>query len=148
MVDRRIWREIDACRLCGARHLLPVIDLGEQALTGRFPGRDEPDPPRAPLSVLRCTKCGLVQMKHSVELSQMFGNSYGYRSGINATMRGHLAGIAAEISARAGLGIGDAVLDIGCNDGTLLMSYTVPGLLHFGIDPAAGIFSDSYDPAL
>ena len=46
----------------------------------------------------------------------LFGNDYGYRSGINATMRSHLSAIAINLAKRAELKRGDAVLDIGGND--------------------------------
>lgn len=115
-----------------------------QALTGVFPAANEIDPPVAPLHVLRCVDCGLVQLRHSVSVGEMFGENYGYRSGINATMKEHLGRIAAGLAARAGLGAGDAILDIGCNDGTLLAQYPVAGLRRFGIDPIAGKFRSFY----
>jgi hypothetical protein len=123
---------------------VPVIDLGEQALTGRFPAKTEPDPPSAPLEVVRCTHCGLVQLRHSVDAAELFAENYGYRSGINATMRNHLAMIAARISKRANLRSGDVLLDIGCNDGTLLTSYEEPGLFRIGIDPLAEMYRPGY----
>jgi NDP-4-keto-2,6-dideoxyhexose 3-C-methyltransferase len=144
MVKTELIREIAECRICRARDFVLVIDLGQQALTGRFPAASEPDPPSAPLVVVRCTHCGLVQLKNSVDTGELFAGNYGYRSGINATMRNHLAGIAAHIGARAGLKSGDAVLDIGCNDGTLLTSYEEPGLLRVGIDPLAEMFRAGY----
>jgi SAM-dependent methyltransferase len=124
--------------------LVLVIDLGHQALTGRFPAAAEPDPPSAPLVLVRCTDCGLVQLRHSVNLGELFADSYGYRSGINATMRNHLSAISATLVDRAGLKAGDAVLDIGCNDGTLLMSYDEPDLVRVGIDPLAEMFRQEY----
>lgn len=144
MVSENLFDEISGCRICAAPDLALVIDLGQQALTGCFPTATEPDPPRAPLVLVRCANCGLVQLQHSVRAQEMFGEGYGYRSGINATMRHHLSGIAASAARRAGLAAGDAVLDIGCNDGTLLMSYSVPGLTRVGIDPVADIFREGY----
>jgi NDP-4-keto-2,6-dideoxyhexose 3-C-methyltransferase len=144
MVKKELIHEIAECRICRARDFVPVIDLGQQALTGRFPAATEPDPPSAPLVVVRCTHCGLVQLRYSVDTGELFAGNYGYRSGINATMRNHLAGIAARIAARAGLKSGDVVLDIGCNDGTLLMSYEEPGLFRVGIDPLAEMFRAGY----
>jgi hypothetical protein len=78
----------------------------------------------------------------------MFGENYGYRSGINTTMRNHLAGIATSAEKRASLKPGDAVLDIGCNDGTLLKAYSVEGTRRIGLDPIADIFRGDYPPAL
>jgi NDP-4-keto-2,6-dideoxyhexose 3-C-methyltransferase len=144
MVKPTFFHEIAACRICRGHDLVLVIDLGHQALTGRFPASAEPDPPSAPLVLVRCTDCGLVQMRHSVDTSELFADSYGYRSGINATMRNHLSGITARLQDRVGLKNGDAVLDIGCNDGTLLMSYAEPGLLRVGIDPLAEMFRQGY----
>jgi SAM-dependent methyltransferase len=88
--------------------------------------------------------CGLVQLRHSVNTNELFSESYGYRSGINATMRNHLSSIAAHLAQRAHLKSGDAVLDIGCNDGTLLICYEEPDLLRVGIDPLAEMFRHGY----
>lgn len=148
MVGLAPVREIDACRICRSADLLPVIDLGLQALTGRFPQADEPDPPSAPLILVRCPDCGLVQLKHSVATAEMFGDNYGYRSGINATMRAHLSGIATRLSQRIELMPGDVVLDIGCNDGTLLTSYSADGIVRLGIDPVAEMFRAAYPSGL
>jgi NDP-4-keto-2,6-dideoxyhexose 3-C-methyltransferase len=101
MVKTELFHEIAECRICRSRDLVPVIDLGRQALTGRFPDKTEPDPPSAPLVVVRCTHCGLVQLRYSVDTGELFAQDYGYRSGINATMRNHLAGIAARVAERA-----------------------------------------------
>src|SRR5690606_35614513 len=117
------------CRVCGSRHLSPVIDLGEQYLQGAFVTRETPNPPLAkfPTLLVRCdtTKdpdaCGLLQMAYSVPPSILYEN-YWYRSGVNATMRAHLKGVAdSAMSIVQGNGL--RVLDIGCNDGTLLKSY-------------------------
>lgn len=126
-MNQPAYHEITACRLCGGE-LIPSMDIGTQALSGRFPGPGEEEPPMAPLVVVRCSNCGLVQLLHSVDLGEIYTYDYGYRSGINATMRNHLAGIVAWITERCLLGAGDVVVDIGCNDGTLLKSYRIPGL--------------------
>jgi SAM-dependent methyltransferase len=59
-------------------------------------------------------------------------------------MRGQLAGIVDWIGERRPLESGDLVLDIGCNDGTLLKDYEVPGLERVGIDPIVGKFAGHY----
>jgi NDP-4-keto-2,6-dideoxyhexose 3-C-methyltransferase len=144
MVTSELYRAVTSCRVCSGKKLHPVINLGSQALTGRFPTATEPDPPMAPLEVVRCEDCGLVQLLHSVNVTEMFGPHYGYRSGTNATMRNHLANLTREITERAALAAGDVVLDIGCNDGTLLKSYSFENLVKVGIDPIADAFRDQY----
>ena len=142
------YHEISKCRICRCAELAPVIDLGLQALTGRFPAAGEPDPDSAPLQLVRCTDCGLVQLRHSVDVGEMFSDAYGYRSGINATMTNHLSSISNEIAERSRLSSGDIALDIGCNDGTLLKSYATSGLKRLGIDPVAENFREFYSDAI
>jgi SAM-dependent methyltransferase len=131
------------CRLCGSRALTPVVSLGEQYIGGAFakPDCTLPVQRRIPLDLVRCDPaldqdaCGLVQMRHSVPPRVLYA-SYWYRSGVNQTMRDHLAGIAHMAEQIAGLKPGDLVLDIGCNDGTLLKSYRTEGIKRLGIDPS------------
>jgi SAM-dependent methyltransferase len=131
------------CRLCGSRALTPVVSLGEQYIGGAFakPDCTPPVQRRIPLDLVRCDPaldqdaCGLVQMRHSVPPRVLYA-SYWYRSGVNQTMRDHLAGIAHMAEKIAGLKAGDLVLDIGCNDGTLLKSYRTEGIKRLGIDPS------------
>lgn len=129
------------CRVCGSPELTKVIDLGEQYLQGSFvkPGKELPPKRKIPMVLLRCdpTKdenaCGLLQMQHSVPPEILY-SSYWYRSGTNNTMRSHLATIATD----AALLIKKSkasVLDIGCNDGTLLNNYS-DNYKKYGIDPS------------
>ena len=122
------------------------MDFGVQALSGRFPGKGEADPPQAPLMLVRCTDCQLVQLRHSVAPGEMYTRHYGYRSGINTTMREHLARLRGWVEERRPLKAGDIVVDVGCNDGTLLRSYSTNGVRRIGIDPLAGKFRSGYPP--
>ncbi|HVV53610.1 MAG TPA: class I SAM-dependent methyltransferase [Polyangia bacterium] len=129
------------CRVCQSSALTKVIDLGEQHLQGSFvkPGRQQPPLRRVPTSLVRCDPmrdekaCGLLQMEYTVPPEVLY-SVYWYRSGTNATMRGHLAGIAEEGAALFGKPAA-RVLDIGCNDGTLLASYP-KAFVKYGIDPS------------
>ena len=102
------------------------------------PGKELPDAPD-PDVLVRCDPtrdekaCGLLQMAHSVPPAILY-SAYWYRSGTNPTMRDHLKGIADEAAAM--IEKREArVLDIGCNDGTLLKS-TRSTSKKFGIDPS------------
>ncbi|HLK38544.1 MAG TPA: class I SAM-dependent methyltransferase [Polyangiaceae bacterium] len=129
------------CRVCGNQALARAIDLGEQHLQGSFvkPGKELPPARRVPLSVVRCDTarderaCGLLQLEHTTPPDVLYA-AYWYRSGTNQTMRSHLAGIAREVVEVAGRP-GARVLDIGCNDGTLLACYP-DDYVKFGVDPS------------
>ena len=143
-------KAVEQCRICGNRYLTPIMDLGVQALSGRFPSQSEPDLPRAPLELAKCdtsrnsNSCGLLQLKHSVPPEEMYSHSYGYRSGINQTMKAHLKGIVQHIQEIVDLNAGDVVVDIGSNDATLLKCYKMKGLKKIGIDPTGEQFSAYY----
>jgi len=129
------------CRVCGSSALTPVINLGEQHLQGSFvkPGKEEPPLRKIALSLLRCdpTKdekaCGLLQMEHTVPPEVLY-SAYWYRSGTNQTMRNHLQEITEEAASLIGKS-NARVLDIGCNDGTLLKCYP-QDFIKFGVDPS------------
>ena len=134
-------RKRTTCRVCGSSSLTPVIALGPQYLQGSFvkPGKEMPSHRKINCSLVRCNPqldenaCGLLQMEHSVP-SEILYAAYWYRSGTNSTMRNHLKGItdsALELIKKNDCN----VLDIGCNDGTLL-SYYPAKFKKFGCDPS------------
>jgi NDP-4-keto-2,6-dideoxyhexose 3-C-methyltransferase len=118
-----------------------VIDLGAQYLQGSFvkPGVIMPPTRKLPTELVRCdvTKnengCGLLQLAHSFPPEILYAN-YWYRSGTNATMRDHLRGVV-ESALKLVAETKPVVLDIGCNDGTLL-SYYPAGSTLYGVDPS------------
>jgi len=136
--------EIRRCRVSGSSHLVSVLNLGEQALTGVFPREKSQAVTQGPLELVWCPDSGLLQLKHSYSLSEMYGDNYGYRSGLNASMVAHLAGKVRGLERRRPLSAGDWVLDIGSNDGTLLKSYATPGIRRIGMDPTARKFREFY----
>jgi SAM-dependent methyltransferase len=129
------------CRACGSSALTKVIDLGEQYLQGTFvkPGEEPPSMRKIPLALVRCDPardeqaCGLLQTVNTVPPSILY-STYWYRSGTNQTMRNHLRGIALEAAEAVGK-TNARVLDIGCNDGTLLRSYPNT-FVRLGVDPS------------
>lgn len=128
---------IAECRACGNRSLLEVLDLGMQAMTGIFPRDRDEEVPVAPLELVKCSPegCGLVQLRHTADPSLMYGDGYGYRSGIRPFMINHLGSKVAAVTGLVDLDDTDLVLDIGSNDSTLLRHYPAGGPTLVGIDP-------------
>ncbi len=143
-----MYRKIQQCRLCGNTGLVPVVDLGEQYLTGVFPKtRSGTTLTKGPLRLVKCHEgtdvCGLLQLEHSYDLDEMYGENYGYRSALNASMVQHLHRKVARIRSAVDLRPGDLVVDIGSNDGTTLGAYP-DDLLLVGIDPIGEKFRRYY----
>lgn len=145
-----MFQRIESCRICGNRELVSVLHLGDQHLTGVFPHSRDETLTCGPLELVKChgdTACGLVQLHHSYASSELYGANYGYRSGLNKSMVEHLrAKVGANLQI-APVGPGDLVLDIGCNDGTLLSFYPETAT-RAGMDPTAAKFRKFYKPGI
>ena len=134
-------RKRTTCRVCGSSSLKKVIDLGPQYLQGSFvkPGKEMPSARKIGCTLVRCNPeedenaCGLLQMEHSVPPEILY-YAYWYRSGTNATMRNHLKNMVDSVVTIIKKE-NASVLDIGCNDGTLL-SYYPQQVQKFGVDPS------------
>src|SRR4051812_42419093 len=121
-------KPISKCRICGNKNLVSILNLGEQVLTGVFPRSPDEKITRGPLELVKCAEdgagtCGLVQLKHSYEAGEMYGENYGYRSGLNRSMVEHLRGRVKKATDMVTLKTGDLIIDIGSNDSTTLQSY-------------------------
>jgi SAM-dependent methyltransferase len=143
MIKNNVCLARDTCRICGSSELLPIVNLGEQCLGSLFVKGEVPPflQQPYPLQLVRCSgqdSCGLVQLKHTIAPSVLYSH-YGYQSGINERMRANLLDIVTKAEQLVELKNGDTVLDIGCNDGTLLCSYQTDGLDKLGLDPAVNI---------
>lgn len=136
------------CRICGNDRLEQVLDLGEQMLTGVFPRRRDWEVTTGPLQLVLCTggaeTCGLLQLAHSYDLGEMYGENYGYRSGLNASMVAHLESKVERICSIVELDPGDLVIDIGSNDCTTLKAYGRTDLTLVGVDPTGSKFQEFY----
>lgn len=142
-----MYKKIDSCRICGNKQLEPVLDLGEQVLTGVFPKEKDAEITRGPLRLVKCSGddcCGLLQLEHSYELGEMYGENYGYRSGLNASMVKHLHAKVERLLKSVSLNDGDLVVDIGSNDSTTLQAYPETGPVLVGIDPTGVKFHKYY----
>ena len=154
----RKFYEIEHCRICGNRDLAPILSMGEQHLTGVFPTLRNAPLSKGPLELVACntvrnpTACGLVQLRQTYDLNEMYGENYGYRSSLNRSMVRHLEQKVHQLMERYPLKPGDLVLDIGSNDG-LCFHFTSGARRHrcwhrsdvkkFARFPMQGYFADS-----
>ena len=137
-----LYTEIETCRVSKENDLVSFLNLGNQKLTGVFP-RPEEDIDRGPLELVWSPSSNLVQLKHTFEPTEMYGDNYGYRSGLNGSMVQHLVNKAHYLEELADLQPGDVVVDIGSNDCTTLKAFS-PHLKRIGIDPTIKKFVEYY----
>jgi hypothetical protein len=144
-----MYRKIEKCRICGNTRLERVLDLGELMLTGVFPREKGAKVTTGPLRLVKCIGggevCGLLQLEHSYDMRELYGENYGYRSGLNGSMVAHLQSKVKRIVGQVELREGDLVIDIGSNDSTTLQAYPFSsGLKLVGIDPTGVKFYKYY----
>ncbi len=138
-----MFKEIKKCRISGSSNLINVLSLGEQYLTGVFPKTTTEQVSKGPLDLVWCPDSGLLQMKQSYSSEEMYGDNYGYRSGLNSSMVRHLTNKIHALERMITLSENDLVLDIGSNDATLLKAYRGTHR-KIGIDPTGLKFKEYY----
>ena len=145
-----LYKEIEYCRICGNHQLDLILDLGMLSLTGVFPKSKNEKVPTGPLNLIKCNEshsknsCGLVQLRESYNPELMYGQNYGYRSGLNNSMVQHLRNKVKKILDCVSLNSEDIVVDIGSNDSTLLRAYPKKKLNLVGFDPTGTTFKKFY----
>jgi hypothetical protein len=139
-----MYNGLKKCRISGSTNLIPILSLGEQFLTGVFPKSPDTKITKGPLELVWSPESQLVQLNHSYDLGEMYGENYGYRSGLNQSMVSHLTSKINNLERKANLQSGDCVIDIGSNDATSLKAYKTAGLKRLGVDPTGKKFSGFY----
>ena len=138
-----MYNKITQCRICKSNNLQHTLSLGEQQLTGVFPKTKEEKITTGPVDMVWCSDCGLLQLEQSYSLDEMYGDNYGYRSGLNAFMVNHLTQKIKTLETLAQLKTEDLVIDIGSNDATSLKAYETD-CEKVGIDPTGKKFIEYY----
>jgi C-methyltransferase C-terminal domain/Putative zinc binding domain/Methyltransferase domain len=144
-----MYTKVDKCRLCGNPNLTEVLDLGIQALTGVFPKSKGQSVTTGPLRLVKCMgadACNLLQLAHSYDPAEMYGQNYGYRSGLNPSMVAHLQGTVKRLLGVQPVRPDSVIIDIGSNDSTTLQAYPVNGCTLVGVDPTGVKFRSFYPP--
>jgi SAM-dependent methyltransferase len=133
-------RSSNPCIVCGQCQVEQFLDLGSTPLANKFLSRDKLGLPEAsyPLRVGFCHTCHHVQLTEAVPPGAMF-EDYLYISSSSDTLKAHLFDISDIVTQRYRLTSKDLVIDIGCNDGTLLSGFQRHGVKVLGVDPAQNL---------
>lgn len=126
------------CRLCKSKNLIEVLNLGHHPHSDNF--RKDKDLPEVtyPLTLNQCQDCHFVQLGYTVSPDVLYDADYLYESSITKTADKHWTEFVDSVVKTTGITSGN-VLDIGSNDGTLLLKFKEKGFNVKGIDPCADI---------
>ena len=134
---------ISNCEVCGSEELTPVLDLGSQPLCDDLiPIGGEEHATTYPIELYCCGTCLTTHQKYQVAKKTLFPESYHYRSGMTEDVKDGMRDLSARCESILGGLVGKSVLDIGCNDGTLLTFFKEKGALTTGIEPTGAAPQD------
>jgi hypothetical protein len=145
----KLYRNITQCRVCQSNALTECMSFGEQYLASNFVSSNDGHPLgdiKVPLTLTLCESCGLLQLKESVQHDLLYYD-YFYRSGTNPMMQAALKDVVDDVSRKAALKQGDYIVDIGCNDCTML-SFVPAEYRRIGVEPATNINWSGVDPSI
>lgn len=136
--------EIHSCEVCGSEKLEPVLDLGRHPLCDDLVEvGDSRVCAEYPIEILYCAKCATAHQRFQVPKRELFPKTYHYRSRFTADVLNGMAALVDACEERLGGLQGKLVLDVGCNDGSLLGFFQKKGARTVGIEP-----TDAYRDAL
>ena len=135
-----IVKIVDTCEVCKSTHLREILNLGEQPLCDDLIeiGSSNVNH-RYPIVVLYCDNCNTAHQKFQISREVLFPSNYHYRAGLTKDVLSGMRDFVSECEIRVGSLKGKKVIDIGCNDGSLLGYFKQKGAITIGVEPTDAI---------
>jgi SAM-dependent methyltransferase len=129
-----------SCFSCGHPHLYPILSLGQTPLADALLTAEQLTQPEitAPLDLVFCPQCALVQITESIAPEILFCRDYPYFSSVSKSLLQHFADSAHDLIKTRSLNDQSLVIEAASNDGYLLKNFQAQGIPVLGIDPADG----------
>ena len=132
-------KKVKHCLLCKNKKIKEIFSLGNLFVSNFVKKKNINKGIKAPLKLLYCNNCDLIQLSHIAPQEIMYKRFYWYRSGITKTMKLGLHNLFKESLKHVKMKPKDVVLDIGANDGTLLNYYKRKNYVTIGCEPAKNL---------
>src|SRR6056300_1966804 len=128
--------EISYCEVCGNENLVEVLDLGDHPLCDDLlPIGSKEECVEYPIQILYCSNCYTAHQRFQVDKRSLFTNQYHYRARMTGSVLTGMSDLVENCQRRFGDLRGKKVLDVGCNDGSLLNFFRLKGCRTFGVEP-------------
>lgn len=138
-------KKIVKCEVCNTDKLFNVLDLGMHPLCDDLIKFDEKRVCKEyPIQILFCKKCLTAHQKYQVPKAELFHKDYHYRARMTKSVLSGMEDFVENCEKQIGCLKGFKVLDIGCNDGSLLDFFKKKGALTFGVEPTKAALESSH----
>lgn len=129
-------RQVASCEVCGNQDVVPVLDLGLHPMCDDLvPVGDARQCEEYPIEIVYCMECRTAHQRFQVPKQSLFPSTYHYRSRFTADVLNGMKGLVETCEREFGDLSGKVVLDVGCNDGSLLDFFREKGAVTVGIEP-------------
>ncbi|MDE1901089.1 MAG: methyltransferase domain-containing protein [Alphaproteobacteria bacterium] len=129
-------REISRCEVCGNASLSSALNLGMHPMCDDLvPVGDARRCREYPIEILFCGRCSTAHQRFQIPKRTLFPHNYHYRARHTGDVLSGMRELVEDCEARFGNVKGKKILDIGCNDGSLLSFFAEKGARTYGIEP-------------
>ena len=134
------------CEVCRSEGLLPVLELGDHPLCDDLiPLDSNLKCSEHPIDIVYCNECYTAFQKYEVDKEILFPKSYHYRARMTASVLAGMKDFVESTEQRLGDLEGKLVLDVGCNDGSLLNFFEEKGCKTVGIEPTGAALDSKHE---
>jgi hypothetical protein len=134
--NENILNKISFCEVCGNHDLESVLDLGHHAMCDDLIKiGDSNATKKYPISILFCDNCKTAHQEFQVPKHMLFPETYHYRAALTKDVLNGMQDLVSSCESNKGSLKNKKILDIGCNDGSLLSIFKDKGALTYGIEP-------------
>jgi hypothetical protein len=129
-----------SCLSCGNKDLKSIISFGYTPLADNLLTKEQFDAPEytAPLDLVFCPECSLVQITEIVPPEVLFCQDYPYFSSVSVSLLKHFGDSAKNLIKTRNLDRNSLVIEAASNDGYMLKNFVDEDIPVLGIDPASG----------